>query len=99
MRFYSPRPGRDVSWHGHHGHDLTLWGRRATLRWLRMEWGPGVIMIQKYKMYIGGEWTDSVSGETFESIDPYTGEVWGHCAVELPTAPHELEIGACAGGG
>jgi aldehyde dehydrogenase (NAD+) len=33
-------------------------------------------------MYIGGEWTDSVSGETFESIDPYTGEVWA----EFPSA-------------
>ena len=34
-------------------------------------------MIEKYQMYIGGEWVDSVSGETFESIDPYTGEALG----------------------
>jgi len=39
-------------------------------------------MIQKYQMYISGEWTDSVSGETFESIDPYTGEAWA----EFPSA-------------
>lgn len=39
-------------------------------------------MIEKYKMYIGGEWADSVSGETFESIDPYTGEAWA----EFPSA-------------
>ena len=39
-------------------------------------------MIEKYKMYIGGESADSVSGETFESIDPYTGEAWA----EFPSA-------------
>ncbi len=33
-------------------------------------------MIKAYQMYIGGEWVDSVSRETFESINPYTGEVW-----------------------
>jgi (Z)-2-((N-methylformamido)methylene)-5-hydroxybutyrolactone dehydrogenase len=27
-------------------------------------------------MYIGGEWVDARSGETFESIDPFTGRVW-----------------------
>jgi aldehyde dehydrogenase (NAD+) len=42
-------------------------------------------MIQKYKMYIGGEWTDSVSGYTFESIEPYTGEPWA----EFPSANAE----------
>jgi hypothetical protein len=26
-------------------------------------------------MYIGGEWVDSVAGETFERISPVTGEV------------------------
>jgi aldehyde dehydrogenase (NAD+) len=30
-----------------------------------------------YRNYIGGEWVDAVSGETFESIDPATGEVVG----------------------
>jgi aldehyde dehydrogenase (NAD+) len=33
-------------------------------------------------MYIAGEWVDSVSRETFASIDPYTGEVWA----EFPSA-------------
>jgi len=32
--------------------------------------------IQSYQMYIGGEWVDSESHETFDSINPYTGEVW-----------------------
>jgi acyl-CoA reductase-like NAD-dependent aldehyde dehydrogenase len=32
--------------------------------------------LQKYKMLIGGEWVDSSDGETFESMNPYTGENW-----------------------
>src|SRR5579872_5005828 len=32
--------------------------------------------LTKYAMYIGGEWTDSTSGKTFESVDPYTGKPW-----------------------
>jgi acyl-CoA reductase-like NAD-dependent aldehyde dehydrogenase len=29
-----------------------------------------------YRMLIGGEWVDARSGETFESINPYTGRAW-----------------------
>ncbi len=29
-----------------------------------------------YRMYIDGEWVDARSGETFESIDPFTGRPW-----------------------
>jgi (Z)-2-((N-methylformamido)methylene)-5-hydroxybutyrolactone dehydrogenase len=32
--------------------------------------------LTKYKMFIGGEWTDAASGETFETINPYTGKPW-----------------------
>ncbi|MGH3089222.1 MAG: aldehyde dehydrogenase [Rubrobacteraceae bacterium] len=32
--------------------------------------------VRDYKMLIGGEWVDSLSGETFESVNPYTGKVW-----------------------
>jgi len=32
--------------------------------------------LPKYQMYIGGEWTDSASGEYFESFDPYTAKPW-----------------------
>jgi (Z)-2-((N-methylformamido)methylene)-5-hydroxybutyrolactone dehydrogenase len=42
-------------------------------------------VILKYQMYIAGEWTDSVSSETFQSIDPYTGEAWA----EFPSANAE----------
>lgn len=27
-------------------------------------------------MYVGGVWVDALSGETFESVDPYTGQPW-----------------------
>ena len=32
--------------------------------------------LEKYQMYIGGEWTDPASGEWFESANPYTGKAW-----------------------
>src|SRR5918994_2186033 len=32
---------------------------------------------QQYKNYVGGEWTDAASGETFESLVPATGETLG----------------------
>lgn len=34
-------------------------------------------MVKQYKQLIGGKWVDSVSGETFESKNPSTGEVLG----------------------
>ena len=30
-----------------------------------------------FQNFIGGEWVDAVSGETFESINPATGELIG----------------------
>jgi aldehyde dehydrogenase (NAD+) len=38
----------------------------------------------RYRMLIGGEWVNSLSGRTFESINPYTGRVWA-------TAPEAAE--------
>jgi acyl-CoA reductase-like NAD-dependent aldehyde dehydrogenase len=32
--------------------------------------------LAKYKMFIGGEWVDAASGETFESDNPFTGKPW-----------------------
>jgi (Z)-2-((N-methylformamido)methylene)-5-hydroxybutyrolactone dehydrogenase len=29
-----------------------------------------------YRMYIGGEWVPSRTGETFQSVDPFTGRAW-----------------------
>jgi (Z)-2-((N-methylformamido)methylene)-5-hydroxybutyrolactone dehydrogenase len=37
---------------------------------------------RRYRMLIGGEWVDARSGETFESVDPFTGRVWA----EIPNA-------------
>src|SRR3954469_20116357 len=31
---------------------------------------------RKYRMLIGGEWVDARSGDTFESVDPFTGRPW-----------------------
>jgi acyl-CoA reductase-like NAD-dependent aldehyde dehydrogenase len=33
--------------------------------------------LREYKMFIGGEWVDSASGEFFETDNPYTGSPWG----------------------
>jgi len=30
--------------------------------------------MRQYQMYIGGEWVDSLSGEWYEDMNPYTGE-------------------------
>ena len=32
--------------------------------------------LTKYKMFIGGEWVDSASGDVFESFNPYTAKPW-----------------------
>jgi (Z)-2-((N-methylformamido)methylene)-5-hydroxybutyrolactone dehydrogenase len=32
--------------------------------------------LTRYKMFIGGEWTDAASGETFKSDNPFTGKPW-----------------------
>jgi (Z)-2-((N-methylformamido)methylene)-5-hydroxybutyrolactone dehydrogenase len=32
--------------------------------------------LTRYKMFIGGEWLDAASGETFESDNPFTGKPW-----------------------
>jgi len=36
--------------------------------------------MQKYNMYIGGEWVAPSSGEWFESYNPFTGEPWAMIA-------------------
>lgn len=32
--------------------------------------------MKTYQMFINGEWVDSVSGETFDDINPFTGEIY-----------------------
>ena len=38
--------------------------------------------LKKYQMYINGVWVDAENGETFESVNPATGESWA----EIPAA-------------
>ena len=40
---------------------------------------------RRYRMLIGGEWVDARSGETFETVDPFTGRAWA----TIPTAGAE----------
>lgn len=32
--------------------------------------------MKKYQMFIGGQWVDALSEETFDDIDPFTGQVY-----------------------
>jgi aldehyde dehydrogenase (NAD+) len=32
--------------------------------------------LKKYQMYIGGQWVDAAGGESIETVNPYSGEVW-----------------------
>src|SRR5919199_3238960 len=41
---------------------------------------PAVDEVREYKMLIGGRWTHAASGKTFESVNPYTGQVWATVA-------------------
>jgi len=44
--------------------------------------------VVKYKMLIGGEWVDAVSGETIRTISPSTGEILG----TIPSAgPEDID--------
>jgi acyl-CoA reductase-like NAD-dependent aldehyde dehydrogenase len=31
--------------------------------------------LTTYQMFINGEWIDAASGQSFESLNPYTGQV------------------------
>ena len=32
--------------------------------------------LSRYRMFIDGEWVDAASGQSFESLNPYTGLAW-----------------------
>ena len=32
--------------------------------------------LKSYRMLIGGKWVEAGSGETFESVNPFTGQPW-----------------------
>src|ERR671935_568620 len=54
--------------------NATLVDRRAP-RVARI--GPVAVTAPTFKNYVGGEWVDAASGETFESTSPATGETIG----------------------
>ena len=41
--------------------------------------------VNAYKMFIDGAWVDAVSGKSFDSLDPYTGQAWAR----MPEAGQE----------
>ena len=46
-------------------------------------------------MLIGGEWVGARSGETFETVDPFTGRAWA----TVPAAgPEDVDAGVRARG-
>ncbi|MGW4206074.1 aldehyde dehydrogenase, partial [Streptomyces sp. NPDC004726] len=40
--------------------------------------------VRDYRMLIGGEWHDSATGARFDSVNPYTGEVWASAPLAGP---------------
>jgi aldehyde dehydrogenase (NAD+) len=44
-----------------------------------------MMAAKKHKMFIGGKWVDAADGQTFEDLNPYTGEVYAH----LPAGKRE----------
>jgi acyl-CoA reductase-like NAD-dependent aldehyde dehydrogenase len=36
--------------------------------------------METYKMFIGGQWVDALSGETFDDFNPYSGEIYAKVA-------------------
>ena len=46
----------------------------------QIETSVSEFVAQRRKMLIGGEWVDAVSGKTFETYNPATGEVLAHVA-------------------
>ena len=36
--------------------------------------------MEKFKMYIDGEFVEASSGKWFDSFDPFTGKVWSQVA-------------------
>lgn len=38
-------------------------------------------MTKSYQMFIGGKWVDSISRETFNDYNPYTGEIYARIAM------------------
>jgi acyl-CoA reductase-like NAD-dependent aldehyde dehydrogenase len=54
-------------------------------------------MAKTYQMFIGGKWVDSISHETFNDYNPYTGEVYARIAMgKRADATKAIEAAAAA---
>lgn len=47
---------------------------------LARDQGHGHVESEPFELYIDGAWTPARSGETFDSIDPFTGSPWARAA-------------------
>jgi (Z)-2-((N-methylformamido)methylene)-5-hydroxybutyrolactone dehydrogenase len=46
------------------------------------------VPLRRYRMFIGGAWVDARSGATFETVNPFTGQVWA----EIPrSGPEDVD--------
>jgi aldehyde dehydrogenase (NAD+) len=53
--------------------------------------------IRSYQHFIGGEWSDAAGGETFDDLDPFTGDVVARIpAGGREDAKHAIEAAAAA---
>ena len=34
--------------------------------------------VREARQFVGGEWVDAANGETFDDLDPFTGDVVAH---------------------
>ncbi len=49
--------------------------------------------MQRYRLFIGGEWVDAASGRTFQTLDPFAGKPWA----EAPDAgPEDVDRAVAA---
>ena len=45
--------------------------------------------LKKYKMFIDGEWVDSESKKTFETLNPENNEPWAVCLLYTSPSPRD----------
>jgi (Z)-2-((N-methylformamido)methylene)-5-hydroxybutyrolactone dehydrogenase len=67
----------------------------------------GATELARYQLRIGGRWADAVSGDRFETVNPFTGQAWASVpdagaedvdrAVEAASAAMAGEWGRCTG--
>ena len=54
-----------------------------------------VSSVTNYKMLIGGEWVDASSGQTYDSMNPYTGLTWAQIPDAQAAASGQTSTARC----